>query len=110
MLILMADHRDAENTKKIRAHQQNNKRLDYLVIIIILIYHGRQYVPKKVGLPLEMSLVFSCFLPLLQFSFNHFNKHFLCFDFGNLKQKTSAYNCYRAQLKMMNSYIEETKR
>jgi hypothetical protein len=37
-----------------------------------------------VRLPFKFSFIFAFLLSLPQLSFDHFNKHFLCFYFGNL--------------------------
>lgn len=44
-------------------------------------------------LPLELATIICTFLPsLFQFSFNHLNKHFLSFYFGNLTCKINIVN------------------
>jgi len=41
-------------------------------------------VPEKVRLPFEPAFVRAFLFSLLQLSFNHLNKHFLCFYLSNL--------------------------
>lgn len=45
----------------------------------------KSYIPKKVRLSFELTLVCGSLLPHIQLSFNHLNEHFLSFNFGNLK-------------------------
>ena len=58
-------------------------------------------VPKKVGLPLKSPFICALLLSLLQLSFNHLNKHFLCFNLGNLLERNTSIdvqsNCITGQ-------------